>query len=37
VYGRELRHFRHEAAAADTPFDEALGMKLRIGGFYRIA
>ncbi|GLK63806.1 hypothetical protein GCM10017635_12770 [Paracoccus kondratievae] len=37
VSGCELRHFRHEAAAADAPFNEALGMKLRIGGFYRVA
>lgn len=35
--GREFRYLRHEAAAADTPLDESLGMELDIGRFYRIA
>lgn len=33
----ELGDLGHEAAAADTPLDETLCMKLRVGRLYRVA
>ena len=34
--GRALRAFRHEAATADFPFDEAFRMQLTVGALNRV-